>query len=79
MLARPVLNASESTAEIVAEAGCGICVPPENAGQLADAILNLIKTPVEERIRMGENGHKFALNNLEYRNISKILINGIES
>ena len=79
MLSRPVLNASESTANIVAEAGCGICVPPENARQLADAILNLIMTPVEERIRMGENGHKFALNNLEYRNISKKLINGIES
>lgn len=55
---RPVILGVEGESKkIVEEAGCGICVEPENAEQLADAVLRLSKDS-DLAAGMGRNGRR---------------------
>jgi len=59
-LKRPVILGVEGhAAQMVREADCGICIEPENAEQLADAVLKLAADPELCR-RFGENGAAYA-------------------
>jgi glycosyltransferase involved in cell wall biosynthesis len=62
---KPILIGVEGeSAEIIAKAGAGICVEPENARQLADAVLILARDP--ERLRsMGAMGRKFVMEHFD--------------
>ncbi|WP_051155369.1 glycosyltransferase family 4 protein [Noviherbaspirillum massiliense] len=53
---KPIINASEAPNDCVAEAGCGYSVKPEDARELADAILRLMHLGAPERQRMGQRG-----------------------
>ena len=58
---RPVLAMIDEGSEVwnmVNEANCGICVPPERPDKLADAILRLYNDETERKM-MGENGRKY--------------------
>jgi glycosyltransferase involved in cell wall biosynthesis len=66
MAARPVLHAVEAGNDPVAEAGCGVTVPPEQPHAVADAILCLMALGPEQRARLGQCGREFALANHTY-------------
>lgn len=64
---RPVVQASDASNDLVAEAQCGLTVQPEDAAALAGAVLRLHRLPVSERQRLGENGRRHVLLHHDYR------------
>jgi glycosyltransferase involved in cell wall biosynthesis len=61
MAARPVLHAVEAGNDPVAEAGCGLTVPPAAAQAVADGLRRLLALPAAEREAMGRRGREFVL------------------
>jgi colanic acid biosynthesis glycosyl transferase WcaI len=64
--ARPVIasvDGESETARIIASAKCGMCVQPESPGEIAEAILNLKKSPEIAR-EMGRNGREYVQEHL---------------
>jgi glycosyltransferase involved in cell wall biosynthesis len=61
MAARPVVWAINSANDPVAEAGCGITVPPEDPDSMARAIITLCDMTEEERRQMGLRGYEYVL------------------
>jgi glycosyltransferase involved in cell wall biosynthesis len=61
-----VLHSVEAGNDPVAEAGCGLTVPPESADAVADGLRRLAVLPVAERRRMGERGREFVLQRHTY-------------
>lgn len=59
MAARPVLHAVRAGNDPVADAGCGVSVPPDSPRAIADAILALQAMTPDERCRMGERGRAY--------------------
>lgn len=53
---KPVILAGNPINNIVKDAQCGLTVPPEDPGALADAVIHLYKTPLEQRQAMGARG-----------------------
>ena len=67
MSCKPVLNALDTTGnDLVRDAGAGITVEPYNAAQLEDALMLFCEMSEGERKKMGENGRKYALKNLDW-------------
>ncbi len=67
MMARcAVLHSVEAGNDPVAEAGCGLTVPPESPEAVADGLRRLAAQPVEARRAMGERGRAFVLANHTY-------------
>lgn len=59
---RPVvaaLNLDGDAPRLIAEAQCGLCVPPEDPHALADAVLRLYRDP-SLREELGRNGRRYA-------------------
>lgn len=59
---RPVvaaLNPDGDAPRLISEARCGVCVPPENAGALAEAVLRLSRDEAL-RTELGRNGRRYA-------------------
>jgi colanic acid biosynthesis glycosyl transferase WcaI len=54
-----LLGVAGESAQIVADAGCGVCVPPGDARAMADAVLACAERPEELRA-MGERGREAA-------------------
>lgn len=54
------IDEHSATARLVQKAEAGLCVPPEDPGQLADSILKF-RNASEWRERMGRNGRRFAI------------------
>jgi glycosyltransferase involved in cell wall biosynthesis len=61
MAARPVLHAVEAGNDPVAEAGCGLTVPPADPEAVAEGVRRLLARPVAEREAMGWRGRAFVL------------------
>lgn len=59
--ARPVIWTTNSANNPVAEAHCGISVPPEEPGKLAKAIMKLCDLSDRERQEMGMRGHEYVM------------------
>jgi glycosyltransferase involved in cell wall biosynthesis len=58
-MARPIIcGVAGHAAELVKKAGGGICIEPENPGQLVDVIDFLVDHPDKGK-KMGESGYKF--------------------
>jgi len=64
---KPILQASDASNDLVAEADCGFTVPPEDPVAFAHAVLRLRQLPLVEQQRLGENGRHFVLQNHDYR------------
>jgi len=63
---RPVIASMDGEgARIVGEAEAGLTCPAEDPGKLAEAILHLHAMNEIERMRLGENGRRYYLNNFE--------------
>lgn len=70
---RPVIAMMDDGSEvwnIVNNAKCGLCVPPERPDLLAQTILRLYDNE-KERKKMGENGRKFVVENFSRKIISQ--------
>ncbi len=61
-----VLHSVEAGNDPVAEAGCGITVPPESAADVVDGLRRLAALPSAERQAMGERGRDFVLSHHTY-------------
>lgn len=72
--ARPIVYASSSPFQPVAEANAGITVEAENSDAVAAAILQLYNMPIEQRKQLGENGRKAASEQYEYKMLAKRLV-----
>jgi len=69
---KPIVYAINSGKNnIVDLAECGISVEAENPKSIADGILKLYKIPVEKRVKLGENGKKFVLENFTYEKLAQ--------
>jgi glycosyltransferase involved in cell wall biosynthesis len=67
MSGKPVLNALETSGnDIVQEAEAGITVASYDAGQLDAALIRFYLMSEEERTILGENGRRYALENLNW-------------
>ena len=71
MAAKPVIFAIEAGNDMVADAKCGISIPPEDSDAIAKAAISLAFTPKEELRAMGERGRAYILEHHEYDVLSK--------
>lgn len=75
----PVLYAIEAGNDPVAEAGCGLSVPAENAAALAAAIRQLAGEPPAARQAMGERGRRHALEFHTYEALADRFLQAVQS
>lgn len=66
MAGRTILHSVEAGNDPVAEAGCGLTVPPQDPGAVARGLLALFMLDPGERHMLGERGRAHAMNNLSY-------------
>lgn len=66
MAGKPVIFAIDAPNDLVKEAGCGISIPPEDSGAIAEAAVKLSQMPAEELETMGKRGKEYILANNEY-------------
>ena len=66
MAAKPVIFAIDAPNDMVAEAGCGVSIPPEDSSAIAKAAETLAALPAEELREMGLRGREYILKNNEY-------------
>ncbi|TDB63643.1 glycosyltransferase [Arundinibacter roseus] len=59
--------------QVVVRHGCGFCISPYNAQQLADAMIELIENPVKAK-EMGTNGRSAVEKHYNWRNEEHLLI-----
>lgn len=79
MMARvPVIYAIEAGNDPVAEAGCGISVPPEDAVAIARSIACLSRTSPEARRLMGERGRRHAEQHYAYPQLAQTFLHVIQ-
>lgn len=67
MAGKPVIQAINSGRDLVAESGCGISIPPEDAGSLVQAILSILGMSQERMHTMGEKGKAYVMAHHDYR------------
>lgn len=58
---RPIVQACAASNDLVAEAGCGFTVEPENPAAFAKAVCQLRAMPAAERRKLGDNGRRFVM------------------
>jgi glycosyltransferase involved in cell wall biosynthesis len=71
LAARPIIKAIDAGNDPVKDAACGVSVPAENSGAIADAVLEIMAKPQEERDKMGQNGKEYVLANHDYKVLAK--------
>ncbi|MGE3817825.1 MAG: glycosyltransferase family 4 protein [Isosphaeraceae bacterium] len=71
MAARPVVHAIEAGNDPVAEAGCGLTIPPGEPVELARAFRELLTTPPTARAEMGRRGRQFVETHHDYRVLAR--------
>lgn len=72
--AKPVVFAINTINDFIKESGGGISINPENAEQMAEAILALYGMKEKDRVTMGEKGRAYVENNFDI----PILVNKLE-
>jgi glycosyltransferase involved in cell wall biosynthesis len=75
LAAKPILQGSNASNDLVTEAACGVTVEPEDPVALADAARRLSALSAEVRQRIGENGRRFVLANHDCRMLARSFIN----
>jgi glycosyltransferase involved in cell wall biosynthesis len=77
MAGRVVLHSVAAGNDPVAEAGCGLTVPPQDAPAVADGLRRLLALPEAERRAMGERGRAFVLAHHAYPVLARRFIEAI--
>ena len=78
MAAKPIIYGVEAANNDVAEAGCGITVPPGNSAAICEAALKLIEMAPEARADMGQRGRNWVRENCDYRKLAEQFLRVIE-
>ena len=79
MMARcAVLHAVEAGNDPVAEAGCGLTVPPQDPQAVADGLRRLAALPAAERRAMGERGRAFVLAHHTYPVLAQRFLDALQ-
>ncbi len=63
---------------IVAEAGCGFSVEPDDPNEIAQKILELYQMGSDERVRLGQAGYEYVQKNHTYEHLCKRFISILE-
>jgi len=71
LAAKPILQGSDASNDLVTEAQCGLTIEPENPVALADAVRRLLALPPEMRDKLGENGRRYVLANNDCRILAR--------
>lgn len=71
MAEKAIVHAVEAANDPVAEAGCGLTVPPGDAAAVHSAIVQIAELSVEERRAMGERGRQYVLSKHTYQVLAK--------
>ncbi len=71
MAAKPIVHAVEAPGDLVAETGCGISVPAEDAEAVAEAVGRLMAMTRAARAAMGRRGRKRVLARHDYRVLAR--------
>lgn len=66
MAGKPIINAIAAGNDPVAEAGCGITIPPEDPDAFAKAVQQLLDTSESELKAMGKRGQDYCLEHHDY-------------
>ena len=75
MAGKPIVHAVEAGNDPVAEAVCGITVPPGDPEAVCDAVLKLAAMQPAEREALGKNGQQFILAEQTYPVLAKRFLN----
>jgi glycosyltransferase involved in cell wall biosynthesis len=71
MAGKPVIFAIDAPNDMVAEAGCGVSIPPEDSAAIARAAEQLSSCTKEKLEQMGRHGREYILKNNEYDVLSR--------
>jgi glycosyltransferase involved in cell wall biosynthesis len=73
--AKPIILAGEGeTADVISKSGSGKIVEAEDFKAMADTVLEFKSMPPNERIKMGENGKKYAFEHFSRSKLTKKII-----
>ena len=75
---KPIIMAGNPVNNIIRDADCGLSIPPEDAGALADAAISLYEMESEERKSMGKRGYEYVKKNHDISILADRLIECIE-
>jgi glycosyltransferase involved in cell wall biosynthesis len=78
MAAKPVLHAVEAGNDPVAEAGCGLTVPPASPPAMASGLQRLAALPAAELAAMGARGRAFVLANHTYAVLARRFLDALQ-
>ncbi len=68
---KPIIQAINAGNDHVKDSGCGISVTAEDSDALANAIIKMMDTSIEERDLMGQKGREYVIKNHDYRILAK--------
>lgn len=77
LAAKPVIYAVEAANDPVGTSGCGLSVAASDPKAVAEAVKRLRDTPVEERIKMGEQGRAYVLKHHNYPMLAQRFLSAI--
>ena len=77
MAAKPVIFAIDAPNDMVAEAGCGVSIPPEDSAAIARAAEHLASRTKAELEEMGRRGREYILQNNEYDVLSQKFLDAL--
>jgi glycosyltransferase involved in cell wall biosynthesis len=77
MAAKPVIQAVEAANDLVAEAGCGVTVPPEDPAAIVDAVERIRSLSPPEREVMGRRGKSYVTAHHDYRLLARRFLEAI--
>lgn len=78
LAAKPILFGIDAPDNEVSECGCGICIEPENAKALADAIVQLKTMSPAKREEMGQRGRDYVLKHRNYHTLAQRFIDAVQ-
>jgi len=78
MAERVVLHSVDAGNDPVAEAGCGLTVPPQDAAAVANGLRRLAALPADERRAMGERGRAFVLAHHTYPVLAQRFLDALQ-
>jgi glycosyltransferase involved in cell wall biosynthesis len=76
---KPILQANDASNDLIAEAGCGLTVEPENPAAFADAVKRLRALPEDERRGLGESGRRFVVANHDCAVLARRFLAALQS
>lgn len=78
MIAKPILHVGSFRNKEVLETGAGYVIPSNDVDEISQAITEVYEMSEGERVKLGQNGHKWVLENCEYSVLAKKFLEVIE-